>query len=135
MRTDAGVTVRADPVSATLTATSPMTTIVSIGQDEGGYYDIYEARIAATGQFDKRSPVPTGRCQVGSHSCPNLRGVFRCVDVTNDIFSEYLSSRVKRSCIDKIDCGGCALSSDPGVDCTETFISGVQCVAGKCVAT
>ena len=29
---------------------------------------------------------------------------------------------------------GSALSSDTGVDCTETFTSGVKCIAGRCVA-
>jgi hypothetical protein len=83
---DAGATITAGP-EAVLRVLSPSTSIVSL--DTIGTDTIFAARTMASAQPGRRSvPVPTGLCRVGSQSCPNLRGVFRCVDVTSDIFSQ-----------------------------------------------
>jgi hypothetical protein len=61
-------------------------------QDDGT--TVYEARAmdqptgARAEERRAKRAQATGRCSTGSELCPNLRGVFSCVPVDTDIFSE-----------------------------------------------
>jgi hypothetical protein len=78
---------------AILSAITPQTEIRSIG--DSGTNTVFEARMAPTGGGGgdpgvrrARRAQPTGACGTGLSSCPNLRGVFGCVDTHVDIFSK-----------------------------------------------
>jgi hypothetical protein len=69
-----------------------MTTIESVREGNDGL-TVFQARtLQASGagleQRNARRAQPTGRCGIASELCPNLRGIFGCVDTQTDIFSK-----------------------------------------------
>ena len=91
---DTVITITAGP-EASLRVLSPSTTIISLGTE--GTDTMFAARAMASDQPIRRSlSATTGLCQAGSQICPNLRGVFSCVDVKNGIFREcFLQSECR----------------------------------------
>jgi hypothetical protein len=67
-------------------------TLTSIGKAPGEF-TIFEARERASAPNTDpiRRAQPTGRCATGFETCPGLRGVFRCIDISSDIFSQSFS--------------------------------------------
>lgn len=133
---DIRTTTTAGP-EAPLRVLSPSTPVISLGTE--GTHTIFAARAIASAQPERRSlPVTMGQCRAGSQLYPNL--VESSAVLTSRMVSLESASCnrdaegyhwVELTCL---DCGGCALSSDPGVDCTKTLTSGVKCIAGRCVA-
>lgn len=69
-----------------LVPAAPGVQITASSQDR--FNTIYEARNVGTLRRRAALPAPTGSCDVGKTTCPDLRGGTRCVDIRTDIFSE-----------------------------------------------